>query len=41
VIGPAVLPNSIAEIVVSIVIVSAVVGAWKGLAFRRKQGSSV
>jgi uncharacterized membrane protein len=41
VIGLAVLPNSIAEIVVSIVIVSAVVGAWKGIAFRRKQGSSV
>lgn len=41
VIGPAVLPNSIAEIVVSIVIVSAVVGTWKGITFRRKQGSSV
>lgn len=41
VIGPAVLPNSIAEIVVSIIIVTAVVGAWKGITLRRRQGSSV
>lgn len=41
VIIPAVLPNSIAELVVAAVIVVAVVAAYKGLALGRKQGSTV
>lgn len=40
VIIPAVLPNAIAEIVVAVIIVVAVVAAWKGIAVRGK-GSSV
>ncbi len=38
---PAVLPNSIAELVVAVIIVIAVTAAWKGLAMGRKQGSTV
>lgn len=38
---PAVIPNSIAELVVSVVIVTAVVAAWKGLETGRKKGSTV
>ena len=41
VIIPAVLPNSIAEIVVSVLIVLAVVGAWKGLSTGKNKGSTV
>lgn len=41
VIIPAVLPNSLAELVVAVIITTAVVAAYKGLAFGRKQGSSV
>ena len=41
VIIPAVLPNAIAEIIVSVVIVVAVVAAWKGLAIGKKTGSTV
>jgi uncharacterized membrane protein len=40
VIIPAVLPQAIAEIVVAVIIVVAVVATWKGIEFRRK-GSSV
>jgi uncharacterized membrane protein len=40
VIVPAVIPNSIAEIVVAMIIVVAVVAAWKGIEGKRK-GSSV
>jgi len=38
---PAVLPNSIAEIVVAVVIVIAVVAAWKGIALKKDTGSTV
>ena len=40
VIIPAVLPQALAEIVVAVILVVAVVAAWKGIAIRRK-GSSV
>lgn len=41
VLGPAVVPNSLAELVVAVVIVVAVVTAWKGIPMGRKRGSSV
>jgi len=41
VIIPAVLPNAIAEVVVSVVIVLAVVAAWKGLSIGKNKGSTV
>jgi uncharacterized membrane protein len=41
VILPAVLPNSIAELVVAVIIVLAVVAAYRGLVLGRKTGSSV
>lgn len=41
VIVPTVLPNAIAEIVVAVVIVTAVVAAEKGIALRQRRGSSV
>lgn len=41
VIIPAVLPNSMAELVITPLIVVAVVAAYKGLALGRKQGSTV
>ena len=41
VIIPAVLPNSLAEIVISVVIVVAVMAAWRGLAIGKQKGSTV
>lgn len=41
VIGPAVIPNSIAEIIVAVIVVGAVVAAWKGLSTGKERGSSV
>ncbi len=38
---PGVLPNVIAEPIVAIIIVVAVVSAWKGIEFGRRRGSSV
>jgi uncharacterized membrane protein len=41
VIVPAVLPNSVAEVVVATVIVTAVMAAYKGIGVRQSKGSSV
>lgn len=41
VIVPTVLPQAVAEIVVAVVIVTAVMAAQKGIAFRQRKGSSV
>ncbi len=38
---PAVLPNSVAEVVISVIVVIALVSAWKGLELSGKRGSSV
>jgi len=41
VLAPAVLPNSLAEVVVAIILVVAVVTTWKGIDVGRRKGSSV
>jgi uncharacterized membrane protein len=41
VIGLAVIPNAIAEVIVATVIVLAVVSGWKGISLGRQRGSSV
>jgi uncharacterized membrane protein len=41
VIIPAVIPNSVAEVIVSVIIVTALVSAWKGIETGRRKGSTV
>lgn len=38
---PAVIPNSVAEVIISVIIVTALVSAWKGIETGRHKGSSV
>ena len=41
VIIPSVLPNTIAEVIVAVIVVSAVIFSWKGISTRKKTGSDL